>query len=63
MDTIAPLTSITALTSSADQGGGHQQTFGNRTIGEVLQATVIEARSSGQFVLDFSGVSDCPPLQ
>jgi len=55
MDTIAPLTPITALTPSADQGGGHQQTFGQRTIGEILQATVLEARSSGQFILDFSG--------
>jgi hypothetical protein len=55
MDTITPLISASSLTSSTDQHGGSRQSFTQRMIGEVLHANVLEARSSNQFLLDFSG--------
>ena len=57
MNTITPLTSIQPLASSTDRHGGQQQNFGQKVIGEILKATVLEARANNQFILDFSGSS------
>ena len=55
MNTITPLTSIPPLGSSTDQRGGQQQNTGQKVIGEILKATVLESRSDNQYLLDFAG--------
>ena len=55
MNTITPLTSIQPLASATDRHGGQQQNFGQKVIGEILKATVVEARANNQYILDFSG--------
>ena len=55
MNTITPLTSIQPLASATDRHGGQQQNFGQKVIGEILKATVLEARANNQYILDFSG--------
>ena len=55
MNTITPLTSIQPLTSATDRHSGQQQNFGQKVIGEILKATVLEAKTNNQYILDFSG--------
>lgn len=55
MNTITPLTSIPPLGSSTDQRGGQQQNSGQKVIGEILKATVLESRANNQYLLDFAG--------
>ncbi|MEE4164638.1 MAG: hypothetical protein V2I35_01475, partial [Desulfocapsaceae bacterium] len=55
MNTITPLTSVSPLTSATDRHEGQQQNFGQKVIGEILKATVLEARANNQYLLDFGG--------
>ena len=53
MSTITPLTSTPSLGSATDRRGGQQQSFGQRIIGEILKATVLESKGNHQYLLDF----------
>ncbi len=55
MNTITPLTSIPPLGSSTDQRGEQQQDSGQKVVGEILKATVLESRANNQYLLDFAG--------
>jgi len=56
MNTITPLSSIPALGSSTSrQGGQPQKGASETTLGDLLKATVFEAKSNNRYMLDFAG--------
>jgi len=55
MDTIGPLTSISAIGSSTSQGKGRNQGQQTPPQGQVLKALVIESKGNNRFVLDIGG--------
>jgi len=55
METIRPLTSIPPVGSSTSQGRGQQSQQGQLPPGQLLKALVVEAKGSGQFILDIGG--------
>lgn len=57
MDTIAPLSSILPVGSTASQGRGRSSSHGQQlpTAGQTLKAVVLEAHGDNHFILDIGG--------
>jgi hypothetical protein len=55
MDTIRPLTSIPSVASTTSESRGQQTQQNQLPLGQLLKAVVVDAKASGQFILDIGG--------